>query len=279
MNEKPRIWLHLLALGLIVVCILFGVNTLMGKAFAEKTLQQLIAPVGLIWLAISLTSYFAIMYRAFFVFWLSFLCWIFLTIAGNGYLANQAAKRLEADYLDVTLENVGAFDAVAVLGGGTTIAANNEPQLGQSGDRVAAAARLYHAGKTRVIICTGSSPLAQNNGAMGPADSAYEILVQLGVDGRDIEIVGGPNTGEEMKSLANFLAEKNYSKIGLITSAWHMPRAMRLAKERELEFVPIPSNFRSRPDTVSPGWVIPGAESLETTQLVTKEWLAALVSR
>ena len=53
---------------------------------------------------------------------------------------------------------------IVLMGGGTNVAANRQPQLAAAGDRVAMVARLFHAGKVERIICTGTTSLARTGG-------------------------------------------------------------------------------------------------------------------
>ena len=279
MNSGPRIGLQLLVLAGIAAAILFVVRITLGQIFLEKTLQHLVAPVGLVWGGFLLVVYFARVYRFNFLFGLSLFFWILLTIAGNGFVSNQLIRFLEADYLEDNLVNCGEMDAVIVLGGGTMTGANGQEQLGASGDRIATAARLYHAGKTNLIICTGQHALKQSNRGLDPGESAKLLLMQMGVDEDQLVVIGGQNTGEEMVELKDFLDDKAFTSVGLITSAWHMKRAMRLADQQGLSLEPVPSNYRSRLDYANPGWVIPGADALRNSHVAVKEWLAGLASR
>ena len=279
MNDRPKIWVHLSVIFAVTTALLVGVKFALGNTFFEKTLQQLVAPVGLAWYVLILVCYFSRLFNVRFVFGLSLACWLILTIAGNGYLSNQAMKYLESDYLDEKLDNVGEMDAIVVLGGGTMNGANGEVQLGISGDRIAAAARLYHTGKTKRIICTGKHALKRGNRGVDPGDAARLILSQMGVEENDIVVVGGPNTGAEMVEIKKYLEDNELEIVGLVTSAWHMKRAMRLADQEGLSLEPVPANYRSRMDHPGPGWVIPGAEALKNSHMAIKEWLAGLASR
>jgi uncharacterized SAM-binding protein YcdF (DUF218 family) len=102
----------------------------------------------------------------------------------------------------------------------------------------------------------------------------------LRVPSESIETCGGRNTKEEMQNLKKMLgADVNEKKWGLITSAWHLGRAERLAASEGLKFIPIPADFHStdRPPTVLDA--IPSADALADSARVTREWLAQWVNR
>lgn len=180
-----------------------------------------------------------------------------------------------------------SFDAIVVLGGATETITPDFIEVQCDGERIVSAAQMWHAGRCRQVIVTGSST---TNAAMGrvdhPRDEARAMLVSLGVPDDEIQDIEGVNTRSEMQSLATLIRGNETreasisldrdSRIGVITSAFHMPRAMRLAALNDLDLVPLPCAFRQRV-RVRP-WMpidfIPEASHLETTQLVLKETLA-----
>ena len=74
-------------------------------------------------------------------------------------------------------------------------------------------------------------------------------------------------------------ATENPGRIGILTSAWHLPRAMRLAKANGFEAVAIPANYRTEKFSPDPGLLIPSASNLQKSRLVFKEILAGFVGR
>ena len=111
-----------------------------------------------------------------------------------------------------------------------------------------------------------------------PRDMAAAMCIELGVPDERIERVEGINTSEEMRHLSEYL--KRSGRVGLITSAFHMPRAMRLARSQGLELIPLPADFLT-PADLFPTVLdfIPDAEAIMVTRLACKEYLAKLVGR
>jgi uncharacterized SAM-binding protein YcdF (DUF218 family) len=178
-----------------------------------------------------------------------------------------------------------SFDVLIVLGGGASTGANGRPQVTSAGDRIVLAAQLYQAGKARRIICTGERIRAMNPDGADPAQQGMLILEALGVPRGAIERSSGTNTAEELASIAQ--VAKPGERMGLITSAWHMPRALRLARRHGLELEPVPADFvGSRPDAAQPPGFgatvllcIPDAEALVVAARWEKEQLARIVGR
>jgi len=169
-----------------------------------------------------------------------------------------------------------------LLGGGITSTPTNEPQLGFDGDRIRPVLQLWEAGRVERVIVTGTSAIP---GTPGPAELTTELLQSFGVPREAIVAVSGVNTAAEMLALKDLFAVS--SELGgkqprraLVTSAFHMPRALRLAAKAELELEPIPTSFRSNstPVGVAASWV-PTAAAMDDISKCAKEWLAKLLSR
>jgi len=114
---------------------------------------------------------------------------------------------------------------------------------------------------------------------MHPYEEATLILEELGVEPRAILKLQGINTSEEMQNLKKWSDLNPGKRIGLLTSAWHLPRAQRLAQAQGIEASPIAAAFFSDPYAPSPGVVVPSEANLTVTAAVMKEYLARLVGR
>jgi uncharacterized SAM-binding protein YcdF (DUF218 family) len=211
------------------------------------------------------------------------LCFAVYSVAGNNFIAEALARALEAPYRQINpLDDPP--DVVIVLGGGGTLGANGRLQGNGSGDRLILAAQLYHQHPSTKFICTGQRIVSMNATGIDPADTSRDILVRLGVPASSIEISGGRNTSEEMQHLAKRF-EASHQTIGLLTSAWHLPRATRLATRIGLTTIPLPADFRSSPpnNPLTTGqWieaVIPNGSAFASTWSFAKEYLGMAVGR
>ena len=211
-------------------------------------------------------------------------CFLLYSIAGNGIVANQMATALEADYLTVNPLDESPMDFVIVLGGGGGMGANGRLQGNGSGDRLILAAQLYHQKIAKKLICTGQRIASMDASSVDPADSSREILMKLGVPDSAIETAGGRNTSEEMQNLGSRFKDSK-ERIGLLTSAWHLPRSLRLAKRNGLQPIPLPADFRSAPtmEGFTVGQIvesiIPNGFALAATWSFGKEYLGMLIGR
>jgi len=250
----------------------------------EKLVTEMAMPVGLLWLLLIALTYGMLVSRQRFMALLTIACLLLLTAFGNQYVANALMQSLEQPYLDQAPVQPGDVDTIVLLGGGTVTNLRGRSQLSGHGDRVAAAARFYHAagakGMTPQIICTGVQVYRSDKADLDPKDESKNCLVALGVAEKDISTLSGANTYQEMQFLKEWIdGQTSAPRLGILTSAWHLPRAVRLAEARGIKAIPIPGDFQSRSLTPSVGMVVPSAVNLEISTLAVKEYLARLVKR
>lgn len=207
--------------------------------------------------------------------WVVLLSWLAITICGNRWVSQLAVRWTEYP----PSPPVGFYDAVVMLGGGIGVDSLGQAMFADDGDRIRPVLQLWHARQIGTIVVTGSSTSPSQR---GPAETTEQLLVSLGVPANKIVQIEGQNTSAEMRNLQQWLADVNQPnmRIGLVTSAFHLPRAMRLATSVGLEFEPITSASRANNDWA--GWarmIVPTSGSLQTFSLCAKEWLAAVIQR
>jgi uncharacterized SAM-binding protein YcdF (DUF218 family) len=271
---------HLFLLAFLGALFVGGAGLVSGPTMVEKLLTALATPVGLVWLGLIVLVYFCMLNRQSWPALIGFGCWLVLTVGGNQLVANWLANSLEAPFQEIEIFDVEPFDTVVVLGGGTNSLRNGRSQLSSSGDRIATAARLFHAGQVKRLVCTGTQTFRSNPKDLHPREEAAGILIGLGVPREFVLQMKGENTSQEMANLKAWIDQHDSDgRVGILTSAWHLPRAMRLAESQGLEVHPIPSNFASGPFRPSPDLVVPSGQNLMVTGQMMKEYLARIVAR
>lgn len=270
---------HLLLLLFVGAIFCAIVGAVAGMTMLEKLLTALVMPVGILWLMLLVTIYFCLINRNAWPAIMCFLCWMVLTVAGNGFFSSWFAGTIESAYVEQDLTQFEPVDVVVVLGGGTTTRLSGAPQVSEAGDRIVQAARLWHAGKADQLMCTGLQSFKNAEEDMHPYEEAALLLEDLGVEPQAILKLNGINTSKEMENLKQWSDKNPGKRIGLLTSAWHLPRAVRLAKAQGIEVEPIAAGFFSQPYAPSPSVVVPSEYNLMITAAVAKEYLARLVGR
>jgi len=177
------------------------------------------------------------------------------------------------------------FDYVIVLGGGTSTTPDGRAQFGPAGDRVGYAARLYLAGYAKRLVTTGDNlQLAGSfSGSFEPKDDpsiqTKQIWLELGIPADAISELAGQNTSEEMASLKQHPEYWQGKRCGILTSAFHLPRAMRLAERAGVQAIPIAADHRTSTGPVTFNQFLPESDGLFKQQTIFKEWLAMRISR
>lgn len=251
-----------------------------GKIGAEKALTRVAMPVGIVWLGLS-----ALLLRS-----LALKRWLDGVAAGtltcllwggsNGLVADRLTAQLESRYPPFQPELEEPLDYLVVLGGGTR-EGPHRAQAGFAGDRILLGAQLFLSGAAKRLVTTGQSREKLGGAQRGPAEQTVEIWETLGVPKEAIEALPGRNTAEEIDAIAAKMEGPWAGKrVGLLTSALHLPRAMRLAKARGASpLIPIPADFSSVRHGYSVVDVLPSAEALWQSTRCVHEMLARLVSR
>ncbi len=245
----------------------------------EKILTKLALPCGLMWLGIGVLTVAAWRAKRRRLAGSLLLLFVVYTLAGNAWTCGLAFNYLERDYRDTGLDRSAQFDAVVILGGGSGEAPNGEPQLDAEGDRVMLGARLYHGGQTRFIVCTGADPGKMPQDPPGAAETAALLLADVGIPNDRIIQIGGRSTKEELAAAKRLIDDRHWQHVGLITSAWHMQRAMRHARNMGLDLRPLPADFRSGTSAGKAIDLIPSSRVLRNLEIAYREFLAGLVGR
>ncbi len=166
-----------------------------------------------------------------------------LWICGNKWVAMALMRSVEWQYLPP--QETPHAEVIVLLGGATSSALypRVEVELNGAADRVFYSARLYHDGAAPFILASGGRIdwLEQGNSA---AQDMAEILEMLNVPPSAIWLEeNSRNTQENASECWKFLQAKGIRRVILVTSAFHMPRSVRLFKAQGFEVIPAPTDF------------------------------------
>lgn len=257
---------------------LLAVLALGGQYNLEKTLKALIAPTGLIWLGLLGQVVFFSSAGRVVAATFSFGLWILLTVSGNQLVARWIDWHLERSFLETRASNLGKFDAVLILGGSTSMTPAGDYQ---GGSRVFAGLRLFRAGQAKTLLVSGEQNSRSSPQDLNPGQEAKQMLLQSGVPESAIVVLGGLNTSEEIKALDEWLEtnSSNDFRVGILSDASHLVRALSLCNTHGIEATGIPSSFDSNPFVPNPSLVIPSSANLSKTQNFAFEVLGRLIGR
>ena len=167
--------------------------------------------------------------------------WVFSTPV----VASRLAVSLERRFLPVPVEASPSAPAIVVLGGnlGSALPPRPGPELVDASDRLLHAARLYRAKKAPLVVACGGR-LPSSATSKPESDEMAVILAEWGVPEEALLLEGGSRTTAENAAGARRLLDpRGITRVLLVTSALHMPRAVAVFRKAGFEVVPSPTDF------------------------------------
>jgi uncharacterized SAM-binding protein YcdF (DUF218 family) len=149
------------------------------------------------------------------------------------------------------------------------------PFVPQDEDVAAQAAESPAPSADEASVSNAEAPAEGNRMLHAYEDAMRQLLAANGVPVEDYSFLGGRYTQEEMLRIDEFLRDKAAARNALITSAFHMPRANRLALKQGLDLQSVAVDFRSGTVEDDPVFFIPKIGDIVTSSAALKEYLAA----
>lgn len=208
---------------------------------------------------------------------------LLLLVFSNRAVSTWLIQSLETTYAPVAEfsgnelpENFRSCRYIVVLGGGNSntpgLAAINRLSNSSRG-RLAEAIRLLHKLPEAKLVLSGRGETNFPN----HAEIAAQAAISLGVDPQRIVRLDMPRDTEE-EALA-IKALVGSAPFALVTSAWHLPRAMSLMHGLGLNPVPCPADFLGRtPATITWTYFLWDTESITRSTWAIYERLGTLWS-
>lgn len=134
---------------------------------------------------------------------------------------------------------------------------------------------LYHAGPSCLVFVIGGNP----DGTRGDDVSVVmaAILETLGIAKGDMIVESkSRNTRENAEAAVALLRADNVNKSMLVTSALHLPRAARLFREQQIDFIPIGCDYRTDAFEWGLFSFLPSSRAAEMSTDACREWLSTL---
>ncbi len=243
--------------------------------FFSKTLNYLLTPAG--WLVAALL--WALLTRnqtrrrqllgvTLGVFW----------VFGNSFLTNELALWWEESPAPKPTE-VESVVAVVLTGGMMNVQKDvpvGRFLLNQEADRAGQALYLYKTGVVRKILISGGMGSLPFRAASvrDEGQLTAQFLRTAGVRPDDITLESqSVNTHENAVFSARMLRERfRMNRCVLITSAFHMRRAVACFRKAGITVIPFPSGFRSSRRSFAPGeWLLPNEQAFANAYFLMKE--------
>ncbi|SDF31439.1 YdcF family protein [Sporomusa acidovorans] len=172
-------------------------------------------------------------------------------------------------------------DVIVVLGGGATADTPNVHGqghlMGSAANRLLTAAQLYHITDAPIIISGGQ--VFANSGK--EAEIARLILLGLGIPDHKIIMEGQSlNTTDNAKFSTKIMDEYGFKNPILVTSAFHMERAVGQFAKYNTAVLPYPTDYQANTRFIFEWHQLwPRADAFYNSQLAIKEYLGLMAIR
>jgi uncharacterized SAM-binding protein YcdF (DUF218 family) len=207
------------------------------------------------------------------------LSFLLLMLFGNRVLVNELALSMEKPWrqsLETTLP-----DTAVLLGGYCWLDPGlNRIAFSESSDRLLQIMREYQSGKINTLVLSGGSGnLWHRQESEAALTAAYLKEGGFKTSGLLVE-TQSKNTFENATFTRALLGKSNKS-ILLVTSAFHMKRALRTFQKAGFEPVPYPTHFLAEPlrNYTLESYLLPAAGAFVKWELILKEKIGYLVYR
>lgn len=188
-------------------------------------------------------------------------------------VSDALIKPLESAYPPLRdTEKINAR-AIVVLGGGVRdvswLGLGAQPGF-YSLERMVKGVELYWKTHIPLMFVGGSGDPARPD--LKEATAMAHTAMSLGVPGRDIRIENNAkNTLESAKALKRVL---NGDRIILVTSAYHMKRAVAFFKKQGFDVIPAPTGYFEEQRPLTGYSFIPGIDNLYASSAALSEYLS-----
>ena len=201
---------------------------------------------------------------------------VILWVSSTPRFSNWIAGTLESEYPPLSVDSLPNAGAIVLLGGMThgIVPGTGDVDLSEEVDRLLHAAALYRAGRAPLLLLAGGNA----KGYEPEAVSMRRVLTTLGVPGKAMLLEArSRNTRQNAKYSVQILRQRGINRVILVTSAYHMGRALFEFRQQGLTVYPAATDYQvvEGPKTIL-DW-LPQAAALEGTTKSIKEYLGRIV--
>jgi uncharacterized SAM-binding protein YcdF (DUF218 family) len=202
---------------------------------------------------------------------------IILIVCSLPIVSDKLVAYLESDYQLSKPSNIEPADSIVVLSGMIKIINSKDGldyEFGEASDRIFAGINLFKEKKApKLILTRGKLPWS-----VGIPEGEYlkEIAITNGISEKNILLTENvENTDQEAKAIKKLLSEDK-SRVLLVTSAFHMPRAQKVFEAAGINVVPFPVDFQKGLSKITFMSFIPSASALSGTSFFVREMIGRI---
>ncbi len=199
----------------------------------------------------------------------------------NPFVLHQTFRLYETPPVPITALR-DTFDIGIVLGGFSNFKTDATDRLNfnDAANRLIDAIFLYKKGIVRKLLITGGDGNLLGKKSLEAAETE-PFLLQMGVKKEDILLESQSRNTHENALFTKQLIDSQQltkSKLLLITSAYHMPRATACFKKVGMTVQPFPTDFKSvKASWDTNYWLRPESRAFTEWEAIFKEWVGCAV--
>lgn len=214
------------------------------------------------------------------------LIWLF----AMPLISRQLIWGLEEQAALLTPRQLPQADAVVVLGGGLrpALPPRQGVEVAEGGDRLLRGVQLVRRGLAPLLVTSGGRvSFTSNDPAPPEALWARDLALELGLPADRILLnPSSRTTAEEARDIGTLGKQRGWTRVLLVTSAFHMPRSLASFRQRSgLTVIPVPCDYQlpSRAHYGQPSigntikGLLPDAEALYLSSVALKEHLGLAI--
>jgi len=202
---------------------------------------------------------------------------ILLWLLSTPVVSEAILGPLERRFAPVKTVDCPQADAVVVVSGNIINGVNRaDVQWGPAASRFHEGVRLMREGKASLLILAGAPSLHDARRSQG--EILRDAAVEQGIDASQILITAAvATTSQEARAVTEVCRGRGISNIVLVTSAWHMPRAVRLFRATGLSVSAFPVDQRVHKHArITMSRLLPRARTLADSDAAVHEYLGLL---
>jgi len=207
-------------------------------------------------------------------FALSRIALVLLLLSSNKFLVNELMHWWEYDPVPIG-ELQPDYDGIVLLGGVTNpdVVPHDRVYLSGGADRITHTAQLYLAGYAPKIILTGGSGKLLGDEVM-EADQMFQVLRLCHVPDKDMLVEpSARNTRENAVRVKSLMqSDSQFKRLILVTSGYHMRRALGVFKKQGIPVTPFPTDIKSKHTAYTfHDYIIPDVGAFLDFHIILKE--------
>lgn len=206
------------------------------------------------------------------------LLFLLIYLLSVNVVSDKIIEPLENHYGQPAVSEMKDAQAIVVLAGGSYDGVPDFDGAGQNSEsstvRLVAGLRLHKALHLPMVLSGGSLYADKTT----EASLEYRFLKACGTEEQYlIKEDRSRNTAENAKYVKQICQQRNFDKVILVTSAFHMPRSVAFFEREGVDVIPYPTDYKTNRNTRLNAFAFtPQAENLYHSSIAMKEYLGLL---